>query len=141
MFGVFLGVSGFSVSCISGSERVLSPSAEAVLDTVRRKANKHYPSLMPTLCPLQLATDKVPFVSIDAMWFSFEALLTIKTPAINGNQYPTAVLLASGAALTPCVHSVSVSSSGVAGAWSASLASVRSVVSVLVMWVVVVVVL
>lgn len=59
-FEVAYSISG-SGSSNSGSERVLSPSTEEVLDSVRRKVDKQYPSLTPTLYPIHLMADKVPF--------------------------------------------------------------------------------
>ncbi|CAN0571839.1 unnamed protein product, partial [Laminaria digitata] len=55
------------VSAATGTERVLAPGAEVVLEVVRLSVNEQFPSLMPTLYTGNLATEKKPFGSLDAM--------------------------------------------------------------------------
>ena len=59
-------VSGFSgefsvlVPTATGSERVLSPGTDVVLEVVRVAANEHFPALLPALYPGSKATDPRP---------------------------------------------------------------------------------
>ena len=45
------------VSAVMGSERVLSPGTDVVLEVVRMAVNEQFPTLMPTLYPGPKATD------------------------------------------------------------------------------------
>ena len=69
--------SGFSrefrvlVPNATGSERVLSPGTDVVLEVVRVAANERFPALLPALYPGSKATDPRPYASLDAMWRAF----------------------------------------------------------------------
>ena len=75
------------VSAVMGSERVLSPGTDVVLEVVRMAVNKQFPTLMPTLYPGSKATDPRPYASLDAMWKAFSDLAHNKTPAVNGEKH------------------------------------------------------
>ena len=62
------------VSAVTGSERVMSPVTDVVLDVVRMAVNEQFPTLMPTLYPGSKATDSRPYASLDAMWKAFSYL-------------------------------------------------------------------
>ena len=72
------------VSAVTGSERVLSPGTDVVLEVVRMAVNEQFSTLMPTLYPGLKATDPRPYASVDAMWKAFSDLAHNKTPAVNG---------------------------------------------------------
>ena len=74
------------VPTATGSERVLSPGTDVVLEVVRVAATEQFPALMPALYPGSKATDPRPYASLDAIWrvFSDQAH---KTPAINGETF------------------------------------------------------
>ena len=55
----------------TGSERVLSPGTDVVLEVVRVAANERFPALLPALYPGSTATDPQPYASLDAMWRDF----------------------------------------------------------------------
>ena len=74
-------------SAATGTDRVLAPGVEFVLEVVRMAVQEQYPSFTPTLYQGVLATASRPFVTLDAMWLAFEALANSKTPAINGGTY------------------------------------------------------
>ena len=59
------------VSAVTGSERVLFPGTDVVLEVVRMAVNEQFPTLMPTLYPGSKATDPRPYASLDAMWKAF----------------------------------------------------------------------
>ena len=59
------------VSTATGSERVLSPGTDVVLEVVRVAANEQFPALLPALYPGPKATDPRPYASLDAMWWAF----------------------------------------------------------------------
>ena len=71
------------VSTVEGSERVLSPGTDVVLEVVRMAMNEQFPTLMPTLYPSSKETDPGPYVSFDATWRAFSDLAHNKTPAVN----------------------------------------------------------
>ena len=73
------------VSAATGTERVLVPGAEIVLEMVRMAVIEQCPSLMPTLYPGVMAAEPRPFGTLDAMWLAFQALANTKTPATNGD--------------------------------------------------------
>ena len=56
------------VSAVTGSERVLSPETDVVLEVVRMSVNQQFPTIMSTLYPGSKATDPRPYASLDAMW-------------------------------------------------------------------------
>ena len=56
------------VPTATGSERVLSPGADVVLEVVRVAAKEQFPALLPALYPGSKATDPRPHASLDAMW-------------------------------------------------------------------------
>ena len=68
----------------TGRDRVLSSGTDAVLEVVRVAANEKFPALLPALYPDSKKTDPRPYVSLDAMW---RALVTNKTPAVNGETF------------------------------------------------------
>ena len=72
------------VSAVTGSERVLSPGTDVVLEVVRMAVNEQFLTLMPTLYPGSKATDPRPYASLDAMWKAFSDLARNKTPAVHG---------------------------------------------------------
>ena len=74
------------VSTVTGSERVLSPGTDVVLEVVRMAVNDQFPTLMPTLYPGSKATDPRPYASLDAMWRAFSDLVHNKTPAVNNGE-------------------------------------------------------
>ena len=74
------------VSAFTGSERVLSPGADVVLEVVRTAVNEQFPTLMPTLDPSSKATDPRPYASLDAMWKTFSDLAHNKTPTCRQRQ-------------------------------------------------------
>ena len=75
-FPDFFGAFRVVVSGITGSDQVLAPNMSTVLELVRRGVMNHYPGLMPTLYPGELATVPTPFGSIDALWSAFQVLAT-----------------------------------------------------------------
>ena len=54
-------------STVTGSERLLSPETDVVLQVVRMAVKEQFPTLMPTLYPGSKATDPRPYASLDAM--------------------------------------------------------------------------
>ena len=75
------------VSAVTGSERVLSPGTDMVLEVVRMAVNEQFPTLMPTLYPGSKATDPRPFASLYAIWGALGDLAHNKTPAVNGEKH------------------------------------------------------
>ena len=69
-FSDFSGEFCVLVPTATGSERVLSPGTDVVLEVVRVAANEQFPALLPALYPGLKATDW-PFASLDAMWWAF----------------------------------------------------------------------
>ena len=59
------------VPTATGSERVLSPGTDGVLEVVRVAANEQFPALLPALYPGSKATDPRPYASLDAIWRAF----------------------------------------------------------------------
>ena len=55
----------------TGSERVLSPVTDVVLEVVRVAANEQFPALLPALYPGLKATDPRPYASLNAVWRAF----------------------------------------------------------------------
>ena len=55
----------------TGSERVLSPGTNVVLEVVRVTANEQVPALLPALYPGSKATDPRPYASLNAKWRAF----------------------------------------------------------------------
>ena len=74
------------VTVVTGSERVLSPGTDVVLEVVRMAVNEHFPTLTSTLYPGSKATDPRPFASLAAMWIAFNDVAHNKTPAVNGEK-------------------------------------------------------
>lgn len=72
------------VSSTSGSKRVLSPSPDVVLETVRNTVAAQFPNLMPSSYHRSLDTTRVPFGTIDAIWLALDRLATNKSPANTG---------------------------------------------------------
>ena len=72
------------VSAVKGSERVLAPGVDVVLEVVRMAVNEEFPTLIPTLYPGSMATDPKPYASLGATWNAFNYLEHNKTPAVNG---------------------------------------------------------
>ena len=71
------------VLVVTGSERVLSPEMDVVLEVVRMAFNEQFPTLMPTLYPGSKAPDPRPYASLDAMSRALSHLALNKTPAVN----------------------------------------------------------
>ena len=59
------------VPTATGSERVLSPGTDLVLEVVRVAANEQTPALLPALYPGSKATDPRPYASLGDMWRAF----------------------------------------------------------------------
>ena len=59
------------VPTATGSERVLSPGTDVVLEVVRVTANEQFPALLPALYPSSKATYPRPYASLDAVWRAF----------------------------------------------------------------------
>ena len=55
----------------TGSERVLSPGTDVMLEVVRVAANEQFPVILPALYPGSKATNPRPCASLDAMWRAF----------------------------------------------------------------------
>ena len=72
------------VSAVTGSDRVLAPGVDVVLEVVWMAMNKLFPTLMPALYPGYMATDPKPYASLDAMWKTCSDLAHNRTPAVNG---------------------------------------------------------
>ena len=66
-FSDFIREFSVLVSAVMGSERVLSPSTDAVLEVVRTAEIEQFPTLMPTLYRGSMVTDPRPFASVDAI--------------------------------------------------------------------------
>ena len=81
----------------TGSERVLAPGVDVVLEEVRMAVNKRFPTLMPTFCPGSMATGPNPHASLDAMWKVFNDSPHIKTPAVNGENFGSLPVSSTGA--------------------------------------------
>ena len=71
------------VPAVKGSERVLAPGIDVVLEVVRMAVNEQFPTLMSTLYPGSMATDPKPYTSLDKMWKAFGDLANNKTPAVS----------------------------------------------------------
>ena len=74
------------ISAVMGSERILSPVTDVVLEVVSLAVNEQFPTLMPTLYPGSKATDPRPYATLDVMWRTFSDLAHNKTPAVNGEK-------------------------------------------------------
>ena len=85
------------VSTVAGSERVLSPGTDVVLEVARMAVNEQFPILMPTLYPDSKAKDPRPYVSLDAMWRAFSDLDHKKIPAVNGEKHFSLPVFSKGA--------------------------------------------
>ena len=59
------------VPTATGSERVLPPGTDVVLEVVRVAANEQFPALLPALYPASKAADPRPYASLDALWRAF----------------------------------------------------------------------
>ena len=57
-----------TVPTATGSERVLSPGTDVVLEVVRVAADEQFPALLPALYPGSKATDPRSYALLDAMW-------------------------------------------------------------------------
>ena len=55
----------------TGSERVLSPGTDVVLEVLRVAANEKLSALTPALYPGSKETDPRPLASLDAIWRAF----------------------------------------------------------------------
>ena len=85
------------VSTATGSECVLSPGTDVVLEVVRMAVNEQFPTLMPTLYPGSKATDPWSYASLDAMRRVFGDSAHKKTPAVNGEKYFSLPVSSTGA--------------------------------------------
>ena len=70
-FSDFSGSFAYLRRTLTGSERVLSPGTDVVLEVVRVAANEQFPALLPALYPGLKATNPRSYTSLDAMWRSF----------------------------------------------------------------------
>ena len=59
------------VPTATGTERVLFPGMDVVLEMVRVAANEQFSALMPALYPCSKATNPRPYASLDAIWRAF----------------------------------------------------------------------
>ena len=75
------------VLTVTGSERVLSPRTDVVMEVVSIAVNEQFPTLMPTLYPGSKSTNPRPYASLDAMWKVFSDLAHNKTPAVNDEKH------------------------------------------------------
>ena len=71
------------MSAATGTERVLAPGAEIVLEVVRVAVNERCPILMPTLYSGLIDTETRPFGTLDATWLAFQALANTQIPAAS----------------------------------------------------------
>ena len=85
------------VSAVTGSERVLFPGTDAVLEVVLMAVNEQFPTLMPTSYPGSKVTDPRPFASLDAMWRAFCDLAHNKTPVVNREKHVALPVSSTGA--------------------------------------------
>ena len=67
------------VSAVTGNERTLAPGVDVVLEVVRMAVNEQFPSLMPILYPGLMATDPMPYATLDKMWNAFGDVSNNKT--------------------------------------------------------------
>ena len=79
-FPDFFGAFRVVVSGITGSDQVLAPNMSTVLELVRRGVMNHYPGLMPTLYPGELATVPTLFCSMMLCGWHFKFWQRIKQP-------------------------------------------------------------
>ena len=70
-FSDFSGEFHVLVPTATGSERVLSPGTDVVLEVVRVAANEQFSALLPALYPGSKATDPRLYASLNAMWRAF----------------------------------------------------------------------
>ena len=89
------------VSGATGTEHVLAPGVQVVLEVVPMAVNEQYPSLMPTLYLGGLVTASRPFGASDAMRLAFEALANNETPGTNGENIFFACFFDGCAAIHP----------------------------------------
>ena len=75
------------VLAVMGSERVLAPGIDVMLEVVRMAVNKQFPTLMTTLYAGSLASDLKPSASLGMMWKPFNDFKHKKTPAVNGEHF------------------------------------------------------
>ena len=75
------------ISAATGTERVLAPGTDIVLEVVRMAVNEQYPSSDVGPRGNGNGTEARPFGTLDAMWLAFQALANNKTPAINGETF------------------------------------------------------
>ena len=80
-----------------GTERVLAPGVEIVLQVVRMAVRDQFPSLVSTLYPGVLAMVSRPSGTLDAMWLAFQTLVNNKTPAISSGNYFSVPACSNGA--------------------------------------------
>ena len=85
------------VWAVTGSERILAPGVDVVLQVVRMAVNGQFPTVMPTLHPGSMTTDPKPYASLDIIWKAFGDLANNKTPAVNGEKYCSLPVCSSGA--------------------------------------------
>ena len=87
------------VPTATGSERVLSPGTDVVLEVVRVAANEQFPAPLPALYPVSKATDPRPYASLDALWRAFSDEAHNKTPAANGETFFSSPCFFNGSAV------------------------------------------
>ena len=69
---------------------LLAPSPAMAIELVRIKTAQKYSMLMPTLFAGDLATRKIPYVTLALMWTAFGDLKHNMSPAIDGNAFASA---------------------------------------------------
>ena len=74
------------VSAVTGSERILAPGIDVVLELVWMAVNGQFPTMMSTFYPGSMATDPEPCSSLDAMWYTLNDIAHNKIPAVNGEK-------------------------------------------------------
>ena len=69
---------------------LLAPPPATAIELVRTRTAQKYSMLMPTLFPGDLATRKIPYVTLASMWTTFGDLKHNMSPAIDGDAFASA---------------------------------------------------
>ena len=83
----------------------LAPSPDMAMELIRIRTAQQYPTLMPTLFPGKLATQKKTYHSLAALWVAFAHLKHNTSPAIDGDAFSPA-----NTCLSSLTHHVAASS-------------------------------
>ena len=70
--------------------RPLAPAPDMAMELIRIRTAQQYPTLMPTLFPGKLATQKKPYDSLAALWVAFAHFKHNTSPAIDGDVFSPA---------------------------------------------------